>query len=493
MYSNRLICKGLILTLLISFIAPILSNQNLQAKNNKKKPNLIFIMTDEQSYLTIGSYRDFLPEELACRWGENIAPNTPNLDKIAEEGAIYTSYYASAPVCSPSRASIFTGCYPDKVGVPLNGCGLRHDATTIGQALKDQDYATSYIGKWHLADNEPIPGWQFTPSLGFDDNTYMFNTGHQKYYVVGRDPKHITLTNNPKPVPGKLVVPCTKFLTDKALDVIKENKDQPFCLVLSIPDPHSPDIAVPPYDKMYADLDYHAPSTYHQKVEDRPKWARSELSNEVGVEFDKSHIINYFGMVTDIDDNIGRIMEALKKHKIDDNTIVVFTADHGELNFEHHRINKGLPFETSAHVPLIIRYPNKIRKGKVISTPHVNVDLMPTLLQLMDVPQIQGMDGQAFASSLTSKAKYVDTKRIVYGTSTFNWVMATDGRYKLVLSTVDTPWLYDLKTDPLEIKNCFRDSAYKSVSDTIMKSLIAQMNKYKEPRYLDKVNPLIYK
>ena len=491
MYFNKtsILCQCLAYSAVLGHAVP---GQAVQARQ-KKQPNLIVIMTDEHSYLTLGCYRQFLPDEQVYRWGANAAPKTPNIDRLAKEGAIYTSYYASSPVSSPSRASFFTGCYPERMGVALNGCGLRHDAITFGQVLKDKGYSTTYIGKWHMADNEPIPGWQPTPSFGFDDNTYMFNTAHQKYYIVGDDPKEIVPTNKSKKVPGKEVVAVTPFLTDKAIDVIKRDHEKPFCLILNIPDPHSPDIAVPPYDTMYEDMEYQAPKTMFQKMEDRPMWARFELDNEMNDDFSKKVMINYFGMCTDIDDNIGRVMKALKKYGIDKNTIVMFTSDHGDLNFEHHRINKGLPYETSARIPMIVRYPDGIRKGKVISTPTVNIDAMPTMLALMGAKQVPGMDGTADAQALTSRSKKVHTDRIVYVTSTFNWVMATDGRYKLVLSTNDSPWLYDLEKDPLEMGNCYEDAAYADIAAEMMTALRAQMKQYGESRALDQVNPLIYK
>jgi len=482
-----------------SGIAP---NQTIQAKSKNEKPNLVFIMTDQHSYLTLGCYRKFLPDELAYRWGKDAMPSTKNLDRLADEGAIYTSYYSSAPVSSPSRSSIFTGNYPAKTGVPLNGCGLRHDMTSIAQVLNSQGYVSDYVGKWHCADNEPIPGWGVTPSFGFE-NKYMFNTGHQKYFVV--NPKDTTvelLTNNPRKVPGKMVVHSTKFLTDRAMEFIEDNHDRPFCLVLSIPDPHTPEIAVPPYDKMYENIKCHPPLTMKQKAEDRPEWSKFELDNELESNFDssmnsedafsKERMVNYFGMVTDVDDNVGRILALLKKYNIEDNTIVVYTSDHGELNFEHHRINKGLPYETSSRVPCIIRYPKVISKRKVISTPTVNVDLMPTLIDLMglNLTTTMPVDGVSDAKDLVSKKKKVTSDRTIYTTSTFNWVMAVDSKCKLVLSTNDEPWLYDLKKDPLEMVNEFHNPEYAEEAAKLMKELKRQMTKYQEPRLNDVLNPL---
>ena len=450
----------------------------------QQHPNVIVIMTDEHVFRTLGCYRETLPDSLAYPWGPGIAVKTPNLDKIAKQGAIYTRYYASSPVSSPSRASFFTGRYPNEVGVPLNGCGLRHDAVTFGKVLKDHGYSTSYVGKWHLADDIPMPGWNPTPTFGFDYTQYMFNSYHQKWYQLSPDgdQKKIIRHNSYNPKAGEKWIPATRFLTDRALEVLERDKDKPFCLVLNIPDPHSPDIAIPPYDKMFTHFKFQHPVTMDQNVENRPKWALGELDNEM-TDFNAEKLANYFGMVADVDNQVGRVLAFLKKNKLEKNTIILFTADHGELNYEHHRINKGLPFESSARIPYVIRYPKVIRAGKVIATPSVNVNFAPTLLGLMGFPnelhEAQGIDE---SDELRSKALKVKSKRTIYETSTFSWTMATDGRYKLVVSTIDKPWLFDLQKDPYELINFYNDSAYRETSKQMKQEMIHLMKKYKEPR-----------
>ena len=152
--------------------------------------------------------------------------------------------------------------------------------------------------------------------------------------------------------------------------------------------------------------------------------------------------------------------------------------------YEHSRVNKGLPYESSARIPFVVRYPKKIMAGKVINTAYTCVDFAPTILGLMGVDQIPGLqEGLDDSQTFINKEKNVKDDRIVYTTaSPFNdWTMATDGRYKLVLSCRETPWLFDLEADPSEQKNFYDAPQYKAIADKMQKELIRQMKLYKEP------------
>ena len=188
-------------------------------------------------------------------------------------------------------------------------------------------------------------------------------------------------------------------------------------------------------------------------------------------------------MVKCIDDNVGRILADLEAGGLDQNTIVVFTADHGDLMGEHRRHNKGMPYEGSAKIPFVIRWPEKIAVGKVVNTAYTTVDFGPTILGIMgieeEIPNAHGLnDSAAFLSS----EKVVDDDRIVYMTSSAsNTVTAISQRYKLVLSQVDDPWLYDLHKDPDELVNVYTDPEYKEIAENFKTELIAQMERYNEP------------
>ncbi len=450
-----------------------------------RPPNLLIIQTDEHSFRTLGCYRELMPIAQGFPWGAGQNVTTPNIDRIAHEGAICTSYYASSPVCSPSRASLMTGLYPIAAGVQQNGRPLRDDVITFAQVLKQQGYATSYVGKWHLmgGDEHYV---RPTKKFGFDDNTHMVNGGHFPWLKVvpgglkGLWEKQYDELARSK---GGLkdVYYVTDYLTDRALDILKRDQHKPFCLMLSIPDPHSPDVAREPYISMFSSMALHQPRTMDVPVAQRPKWGTGNDKNQAPT-FEPDKMRGYFGMVKCIDDNVGRLLDFLKTNALERDTIVVFTADHGDMLYEHNRVNKGVPYEASARIPFVIRYPARIEPGKVVRKSYTTVDFAPTILGLMDAPPIPTCQGLNDAAALLSRGKEVGGGRVVYvSNSASAWVAATDGRHKLVLSVDDQPWLFDLQQDPDELVNVYADPRYAVVAMDLQAELMRQMQTFQEP------------
>ena len=231
----------------------------------KSGPNLLIIQTDEHNFRTLGCYRKTLKPDQALMWGAKAIVETPNIDWLASHGALCTKFYATTPVCSPSRAAFVSGQYPQNTAVVTNGIRLSDDVVTFAEILWRVGYATGYSGKWHL-DGTGKPQWAPKRKFGFEDNAYMFNRGHWKqledtaagprikarsggrasYSVAGADKKSFT----------------TDFLTDKTIDFIKTNASKRFCYMVSIPDPHGPDTVRPPYASMYDAMTFKKPRTY---------------------------------------------------------------------------------------------------------------------------------------------------------------------------------------------------------------------------------------
>ncbi|MGA9651459.1 sulfatase-like hydrolase/transferase [Pedobacter sp.] len=469
--------------LFASIIIAVSCHRVPQKTATNQKPNLLIIQTDEHTFKTLGCYRDLMPKEQAYVWGEGIEVKTPNIDRIAHEGAICTNFYASSPVCTPSRASFQTGLYPISAGAPINDMAMNPNLTTFAEVLRQEGYQTSYIGKWHLGGTPDIghpymePGYAF----GYLDRTYMFEGQHAKWIETIKEPNGIIAVNK-MPKPEDKAVYTTDYLANKCLQLLERDKSKPFCMMVSIPDPHSPDIAREPYISMYKDLKVKMPKTMDPSLlANRPKWAVGG-KNESG-DFDPESVKAYFGMVKCIDDNVGRILKFLDDNKLTENTIVVFTSDHGDLLFEHHRINKDLPYETSARIPFLIRYPNKIKAAKIIKKTYTTADFAPTILGIMNAGKIAGVEGINDASSFLNNESEIESDRIIYMTdSPFNeWTAATDGRYKLVLSCKEFPWLFDLQKDPSELINYYSDPAYQEIAQKFQKELLRQMTLYKEP------------
>ncbi|MCX7044143.1 MAG: sulfatase [Candidatus Sumerlaeota bacterium] len=446
--------------------------------NLGEKPNLVVIVTDEHNFRTLGCYRALLPKEQAFVWGEGIAVETPHIDSIAKNGLLCDRFYAASPVCTPSRAAFFSGRYPQNTDAYVNDRPMNDNVVTFAETLRRNGYMTGYAGKWHL-DGPAKPGWGPARKFGFEDNKYMFNRGHYKqledtptsprvkggnnYNIKGADEKSFT----------------TDFLADKTAEFIKEHKDKPFCFVTSIPDPHGPNTVRPPYDTMFADLKFQQPRSALEPGAGLPLCAVPPA---------KPHLENmshYFGMVKCIDDNVGKILAALRAAGVAERTIVVFTSDHGDMCGEHGRVNKGIPLEGSARIPFLMSYPGRIKPGTVIHEALNNTDFKPTILALMGAPRDgddqRGDEGRdASALFLTGKApaswKNVTISRNANGL----WLMAATSRYKFIVSPDSDPCLLDLDQDPFEMKNIFAAPASRPIVRDLAQALVDYAKQRKE-------------
>lgn len=453
-----------------------------------ERPNLLIIHTDEHNFRTLGCYRELMSEDQAFVWGDGVSVDTPNIDSLAREGAICTSYYASSPVCTPSRASFVTGLYPVHTGSPGNDMPMNDDVVTFAEVLQRNGYATSYVGKWHL-DGDAKPGFAPPRKFGWVDNRYMFNRGHWKLLRQSGDTAEVVGQFNEKKNQYKFDITqadeetfTTDFLVDRTLEIIDRDKAGPFCVMLSIPDPHGPNQVREPYSTMFKDMTFENPRTMTEDESATPGWLVLNGKNKVKV-LKQQQMQWYFGMVKCIDDNVGRILEYLKKTGLDKNTIVVFTSDHGDLMGEHKKHNKGNPYEASAKIPFLIRWPGHIPAGKVLRGAQSNVDFSPMVLSMMGVKAgLPKFHGQDTSGDFLSPDKEVLTDRVVYMTNAGGrWVAAVSSRYKQVLSTSDDPWLFDLQKDPDELTNFYNNPEYGPVVEKLQTQLIAQMKRYGEP------------
>lgn len=455
----------------------------------RQRPNLLIIHTDEHNIRTLGCHRKLMDEKRANMWGMGNVVETPNIDRIADEGAICANYYATSPVCSPSRASFISGLYPIATGVPSNNKHLKDEVLTFAEMLRREGYSTSYLGKWHL-DGDAKPGFAPVRQFGFSDNRFMWNRGHWKKMglkddgspMVGSVGKNGQPSSNVKGADEKSFT--TDWLTDRTLEILERDHNKPFCLMVSIPDPHTPNTVRPPYDTMYADMPFEAPHTQITRPKGTlPSWRSSEGKN-AGKPFRKQELIGYFGMVKCIDDNVGRLLDYLDEKGLAEDTIVVFTSDHGDMLFEHDRLNKGQPFEGSAHIPFVIRYPRRIKAGKVIHKAYSTADFAPTVLALMGAQALPNTHGINDAETLMSARKDIKDERISYmACSGGRWAAAMTYRHKLVYSSEGEPWLFDLEKDPDELINFYTDPAYKTVRERLHCELVKKCELIKGPEY----------
>ncbi|MCF8713654.1 sulfatase [Joostella atrarenae] len=309
----------------------------------KNPPNVVLVITDDQGY-----------EDLACFGSPDI--KTPYLDQMAKEGVRLTDFSATQPICSASRASYLTGCYPNRVGIhnalmPDADIGLNPEETTLAEMLKEQGYNTAIYGKWHLGDApEFMPTNQgFDEYFGIPYSNDMWPNHPQQGPVFNFKP--LALYENDKVIDTlNDQSQLTTQITEHAVSFIEKNKENPFFLYVAHPQPHVPLF-----------------------VSDKFKG-----KSERGL---------YGDVIMEIDWSVGQILKTLKEQGIDDNTLVIFTSDNGPwLAYGNHagsalpfREGKGTSWEGGQRVPFIARFPGELPANKTISTPVMAIDILPTI------------------------------------------------------------------------------------------------------------------
>ncbi|MEM8925207.1 MAG: sulfatase-like hydrolase/transferase [Actinomycetota bacterium] len=442
------------------------------AAEEGRAPNLLVIMTDQQNFRTVGRHRALLSSEQAHLWGKGNIVRTPNIDRLALRGVLASNFYSTSPICSPARAAFMTGTYTPRNRVLRNDDPMVDGVSTFAEPLRAAGYATGYAGKWHL-EGDAKPGWKPARTWGFDDRRHMFNRGHDK--------KVIDTPNGPRMGADGAIGDgesyMTDWLTDKTLDFIDEHSERPFCYMVSYPDPHTPLRVREPYRSMYADMDFTLPRTAGRNADGKPKWAQPKQK--------RFNMSNYYGMISLIDDSIGRIMERLKSHRLLRHTIVVFCADHGEMAMEHSRVGKTTPYESAAKVPFIVRAPRLIQRNAVIDDVMAGVDVAPTLLDIMGVRPdgvVDGRSAKRLFTEGTAPSNWNDVA-MLRGYGNDGWVAAVDRRHKLVFTKDAEPWLLDRDADPDELRNFYKDAAYRGVRRDLATATIDYASDHNEPLF----------
>ena len=452
--------------LLLTFLFAALG----QALALAKPYNVLVIQTDEHHFKTLGCYGGRIVE-------------TPNIDWIAKNGAIAMSFYATTPVCSPSRGALISGRYPQNTLVTNNNIPLGDHVVTFAEVLRRKSYKTGYAGKWHL-DGLGKPQWAPSRKFGFDANRYMFNRGHWKKFEITRDGPRVAAIKRGKPYYGVENADSESFSTDwlanRTIDFINANKTKPFCYMVNFPDPHGPNTVRKPYNTMYKNVKVPIPVSVNKSRAQTPRWGAA--SPRITADTVRMLMPNYYGMVKCLDDNIGRILDAVRKNGQIDHTIIVFTADHGDLCGEHGRLNKGVPYEGSARVPFLFYYPGEIPPGTVVNQALSCVDFVPTLFALTGDTLPEGVEGRdASALFRGAKTKWEDIAFIRSTSTGKPWLAAVTDRYKLVYSALGDPWLYDLQKDTDELNNAFNEPNSKKVVQQLTVKLAAYTKRHNDP------------
>lgn len=381
-----------------------------------RRPNIVFILADQ-----------FRAQSLPSSGDPDI--HAPNLARLAREGVHFNRAYASDPLCSPSRSSLMTGRFPRAAGVWTNDVMLPLSNHCLPQQLKNAGYATGYVGKWHL-DGDAKPG--FVPPgphrRGFD---YWagFNRGHEYY-------SSIYFRDTDKPIHAVGFEP--EYQTYLATQFIQQHQSQPFYLYVSYGPPHTPRKPPPWYANYYKPGQFHLPPNVPGNYEQKARHDR----------------VGYYGLCSAIDDEVGRLLQTLDDLDLTRDTIVMFTADHGDMLGSHGLEFKGVPYEESARVPLLLRYPRAVQGARKSDLLVSNVDLMPTLLGLCRTPIPQSVQGINISSQVVSgkgerpESIYQEGKLRTQD----EWHMVVKGHDKLVMNVKnEVTHYFNLADDPYEM------------------------------------------
>jgi arylsulfatase A-like enzyme len=388
-----------------------------------RRPNVLFVFSDMQRAYSMGCYGD-------------ANARTPHLDKFSSQGVRFDAAISNTPVCCPYRACLMSGQYAHHHGVVSNSVEFQPTVKCIAETFREAGYQTGYSGKWHIIEPR---GARKEQSYGFPAAGTEFG-----FYRTDRHSANVT---------------------DVALRFIAEKSKEkaPWMLFVSWILPHAP---------------YQAPAGYREhfiRITIPPN-----VSPGLAVEYAQKNLPDYYGMIESLDDEFARILDALEKAGVADDTIVVYSSDHGDMIGSQGLTAKRWPQEESARVPLLIRYPRSIKPGTVITDPIGSPDIYPTLAGLAGIKVPNGLDGADFSPLLRGETAK-PPRDYVYLEMPYAYVpwpgwRAVRTRQYMYARTKDKPWLlFDLAHDPWEQKNLVDDPASQPLLQEMDSRLTAIM------------------
>lgn len=470
------------------------ANESQNREDRATSPNILWVMADQFRKQAVG----FMGQD---------SVHTPNLDRLAGQGAIFTNAISDVPVCTPNRACQFSGQNSIRTGVLCNDTSLLPQFRTLGDRAKAAGYKTAYFGKWHL-------GYRREPgaSLGYvpPDLRHGFDTWYATQEISPfLQPHFIGDAKQPTAKPGW----APDMLTDVACDYLsKHDRSKPFCMVVSFGPPHN--MSGPGLDERFSPRAYPAYKFWKEYGGERPPISmgykapaqdeqyylqggdcyrrpiRANAADDVIIEQSKC-IQGYFGSVTAIDRVVGRLLQQLEASQLTENTIVIFTSDHGEMLASHGLFAKDEFYQESVGIPLIIRWPGKVRAARydnVVSS----IDFLPTLADLAGLDTV-GFDGQSCGQLLRGAQQSV--RQYAYGSyfqgsptegpRHFRSVYTKDLTYAMCDGTYcyrfSPEVMFDRSSDPYELKPIHRGMGRDNDMNSLQELLRAELDKLGDP------------
>ncbi len=432
-------------------------------QSGASRPNVVFIITDDQRW-----------DCMSCA-GHPIL-KTPNLDRLAAEGARFTNAFVTTSLCSPSRASFLSGLYAHSHGVLNNFTDYPRDLPSFPRRLHEAGYHTAYIGKWHMGeeDDSPRPGFDY----------WVSHRGQGVYYD-----NEFNVNGKRQVIPGYY----THVVTEIAVKWLRQARP-PFLLCLGHKAPHTPFTPEEKYRHVYDHIPINYPWSAYL-LEGKPRWIHDRLTtwhgiygplfgfrekfpdtSAAGVVDFARFVRSYLATLLSVDDSVGEIYATLREIGELDNTVFIFTSDNGMLLGEHGMTDKRAMHEPSIRIPLLVRFPPVIKPGTLVEEMVLNIDVAPTILDLCGLPPLEGIHGRSFLPLLRGEPvvwrdawyyEYNYERQFPYtpnvrGIRTKKWKYIHyphgDGgpdRHKAEL--------YDLENDPEELHNLIDDPRYEKV------------------------------
>lgn len=405
------------------------------------RPNIVFVFGDQWRAQATGYAGD---------------PNvrTPHLDRFAQRSLRFDNAISNCPVCSPWRATLMTGQYPLTHGVFVNDVPVRGNPATLGGCFRDAGYATGYIGKWHIDGHGRSTYIPAGRRKGFDAwlaNECTHDYNHSLYYADDPTPRYWDGYD-------------AAAQTRAACEYVRTHAPGgPFMLMLSWGPPHDPYQTAPePFRKLYDPA----------KLKLRPN-VPVDLQEET-----RGKLAGYYAHCSALDQCFGELEQAIEHSGIADNTILVFTADHGDMLGSHGAWNKQRPYEESINVPMLVRWPRGLgNHARRIEAPINAPDLMPTLLGLAGLPVPATVEGKDFAPFLRGKAPAPDHAALIelpacfhqyaYYSGGRDWRGLRTARHTYVRD-LEGPWmLFDNRADPYQLHNLVSDEGHRALRDQL--------------------------